>query len=213
MWGSVVSKIIDRDVVVKSDRMPVAAPRMDDLKDADLITRAQQGDRYAFDQLVVRHQDQVYNAAYRFTGNAEDAADVAQMAFLNAFKSILSFRQDASFTTWLYRIAFNQSVSMRRSKPRVNVTSLESLANDDPSTDQTPARTVQSQETQQQVQDILNSMPEEDRTIIVLKDIQGCSYQEIAEIVQAPVATLRSRVFRARMELKKRLETMMLTDM
>lgn len=182
-----------------------------DLPDRELVARcARQDDRAAFGELVARHQDRIYAAIRRFCGNDEDAADIVQRAFLNAFRKIGEFKGDAAFATWLYRIAFNEAVSYRRERRRPAV-SLE--ASDDGARPAEPAERVdpscrlETEETQRKVQQAIELLPDEDRQIVLLRDLQGHSYDEIAEILGIPKGTVRSRLHRARLELRERLKS------
>ena len=187
--------------------VPTAALR--ELPDRELVLRCQRNESRAFDELVARHQDRVYTAVTRFCGNAEDAADVVQRAFINAFRKIQEFKGDSAFSTWLYRIAFNQAISFRRENKR---TALSIYAKDDekivePAVDSNPTEKLEGEETQKKVQQALELLEEGDRQIILLKDLQGHSYDEIASIMQIPKGTVRSRLHRARLELKSKLKS------
>jgi RNA polymerase sigma-70 factor, ECF subfamily len=180
-----------------------------ELPDRELVARCQLGEAAAFNELVGRHQDRVYAAVTRFCGNAEDAADVVQRAFINAYRKIAEFKGDAAFSTWIYRIAFNQAISFRRENRRPSV-SLHAKGEDgliaEPVDDRAPGDSMESAETQRKVQQALERLDEEDRQIIILKDLQGHSYDEIAAILQVPKGTVRSRLHRARLELKEKLK-------
>ena len=183
-----------------------------DLPDRELVARcARQDDPAAFNELVVRHQERIYAAVRRFCGNDEDACDVVQRAFLNAYRKIGEFKGDAAFSTWLYRIAFNEAVSYRRERRRPAV-SLE-MSDDgarpalEPAERIDPAARLESEETQKKVQQALDLLSDEDRQVILLRDLQGHSYEEIAEILGIPQGTVRSRLHRARLELKERLKS------
>jgi RNA polymerase sigma-70 factor (ECF subfamily) len=180
-----------------------------DLPDRELVARCQLGEADAFNELVGRHQDRVYAAVTRFCGNAEDAADVVQRAFINAYRKIAEFKGDAAFSTWIYRIAFNQAISYRRENRRTSV-SIHGKEDDgliaEPVDERAPGESMESAETQRKVQQALERLEEGDRQIIILKDLQGQSYDEIAAILQVPKGTVRSRLHRARMELKEKLK-------
>jgi RNA polymerase sigma-70 factor (ECF subfamily) len=180
-----------------------------DLPDRELVLRCQRQDPDAFTELVSRHQDRIYTAITRFCGNAEDASDITQRAFINAFRKIGEFKGDAAFSTWIYRIAFNQAISFRRENKRapVSIYSKEDEILSEPSEERSPTERLESQETQRKVQQALDHLEEADREIILLKDLQGASYDEIAEILQIPKGTVRSRLHRARLELKSRLKS------
>jgi len=159
---------------------------------------------------VARHQDRVYTAVTRFCGNAEDAADIVQRAFINAFRKIQEFKGDSAFSTWIYRIAFNQAISFRRENRRPSVSIYSSKDDEkvvEPAVDSNPTEKLEGEETQKKVQQALEMLEEGDRQIILLKDLQGHSYDEIASIMQIPKGTVRSRLHRARLELKSKLKS------
>jgi RNA polymerase sigma-70 factor (ECF subfamily) len=187
----------------------VPTAELRELPDRELVVRCQRNESRAFDELVARHQDRVYTAITRFCGNAEDAADVVQRAFINAFRKIQEFKGDSAFSTWIYRIAFNQAISFRRENKR---TTVSIYAKDDdkivePAVESNPTEKLETEETQKKVQQALEQLEEGDRQIILLKDLQGHSYDEIASIMQIPKGTVRSRLHRARLELKSKLKS------
>ncbi len=184
-------------------------PRLPGLADRELVRRAQEGDAAAFSELVVRHQEKIFNAVYRFCSNWEDACDITQRAFINAYRKLAEFKGDSAFTTWMYRIAFNQSVSHRRESGRHKAISLynrdeESLR--EPGYEENPTERMESDDSRRKVQQALAALAEEDRKIIVLKDLQGYSYDEIAAILDIPKGTVRSRLHRARLALRTKLK-------
>lgn len=180
------------------------------LPDRELVRRAQQGDPAAFNDLVLRHQEKIFNAVYRFAGNWEDACDITQRAFINAFRKIAEFKGDSAFTTWMYRIAFNQSVSFRRESGRQKAVSLYAKDEEmvhEPVYEENPGGRMESEDSQRKVQQALSTLEEEDRKIIVLKDLQNYSYDDIAAILEIPKGTVRSRLHRARLALKAKLKS------
>jgi RNA polymerase sigma-70 factor (ECF subfamily) len=174
--------------------------------DRRLIANCLGGRRDAFGELVSRYQARLYNAVIRVVDNPEDAADVVQDAFLNAYQSLHSFKGDAEFFTWLYRIAFNTAISLKRKK-RATV-SLDAsgpeggIDPDDPSEYIKPGAALQRSEEEAQLQEAMNRLSHEHREVLVLKDIEGLKYEEIAEILGVPIGTIRSRLHRARLELR-----------
>ena len=180
-----------------------------DLPDRELVLRCQRQDPDAFTELVSRHQDRIYTAITRFCGNPEDASDITQRAFINAYRKIGEFKGDAAFSTWIYRIAFNQAISFRRENRRapVSIYSKDDEILSEPAEERNPTERLESQETQRKVQQALDLLGEADRQIILLKDLQGASYDEIADILQIPKGTVRSRLHRARLELKTKLKS------
>jgi RNA polymerase sigma-70 factor (ECF subfamily) len=175
--------------------------------DAALIARSARGDRAAFGELVQRYQDRLYNTVYRLLDNAEDAQDVVQDAFLNAYQSLAGFKGDAQFFTWLYRIAVNQAISLKRKRRLVlsgdarnsGRVVIEPL---DESEQARPGRALERADDERTVQDALNRLSPDHRTVLVLKELEGQKYETIAEILQVPIGTVRSRLHRARLELR-----------
>ena len=175
--------------------------------DAELVEAALAGDGAAFGRLVTRYQDRLFNTLLRVVGSHEDAADAVQDAFVQAYTKLESFRGASRFYTWLYRIAMNVALSRRRRRrPTVSVDQAKEAAGEEPlDVAEGPEDAVLSQERVEQVQSALDNLGDEHRTILVLREIEGCAYEEIAEILDLPVGTVRSRIFRARVQLKQRL--------
>jgi RNA polymerase sigma-70 factor, ECF subfamily len=163
-----------------------------DLPDRELVQRSRQGDTAAFNELVLRHQEKIFNAVYRFCSNWEDACDITQRAFINAFRKIAEFQGDSAFTTWMYRIAFNQSISFRRESGRQKAVSLYSKDDEmvrEPAYEENPGERMEADDSRRKVQQALALLEEEDRQIIILKDLQGHSYDEIAAVLDIPKGT------------------------
>jgi RNA polymerase sigma-70 factor (ECF subfamily) len=178
--------------------------------DRRLIAASLRGDTAAFGELVRRYQDRLYNTVYRLLDNAEDAQDVVQEAFLSAYQSLDSFKGDSQFFTWLYRIAVNTAISHRR-KQRLGV-SLGGRNGDggveplDPSEEGRPGHALERQEEERRVQRALNRLSPEHRTVLVMKEMDGLKYEAMAEVLGVPIGTVRSRLHRARGELRELLE-------
>jgi RNA polymerase sigma-70 factor (ECF subfamily) len=178
-------------------------------EDRQLIADCLSGRRDAFGELVTRYQARLYNAAIRLVENPEDAADVVQDAFLNAYQSLHTFKGDAEFFTWLYRIAFNTAISLKRKKR--TAVSLDAVGPDggidpdDPSDYIKPGAALERSEEETQLQDAMNRLSHEHREVLVMKDIDGLKYEDIAEILAVPIGTIRSRLHRARLELRELL--------
>jgi len=176
-----------------------------------LIQRCQHGDAVAFDCLVERHGQWVYNLAYRMIGDREEAHDIAQEAFVRAFGAIKGFRRGSSFSTWLYRVTTNaclDEIKRRRRRP-APATSL--IGDDDPPQDPPdPAPGVEKQaeaiERREIIRRAIAALPTHHRLPLVLYELQGCSYDEVAEITDTNVGTVKSRLNRARLALKQALE-------
>lgn len=179
--------------------------------DRRLIGESLKGRQAAYTELVKRHQDRLFNTVLRLLDNAEDAQDVVQEAFFSAYQSLGSFKGDALFFTWLYRIAVNAAISMKRRKKvwvSLDIGSQNELAMEpvDRSAECQPGDSLERQEEEEVLQSALNRMSPEHRSVIVLKDIEDMRYEDIAEILQVPVGTVRSRLHRARLELRAILE-------
>jgi RNA polymerase sigma-70 factor (ECF subfamily) len=186
-------------------------------EDYELVCLSQKGDVNAFGALVEKHQKNMVNIAYRMLGDYEGACDVVQDAFISAYKAIRKFRGDAMFYTWLYRIVINVSknhmkqmrVRLRREGPSIDVpieTQEGQLRSDPPDPTSSIVEQFEKKEVQAKVQSCINSLDDEYREILILRDIQGLSYDEIRDILKIPDGTVKSRLFRARGALKDRLK-------
>ncbi len=165
-----------------------------------LIERSQGGDPTAFDELVASHEDKIYNLVYRITGNAQDALDAAQEAFIKAFRALPRYRRQASFDTWLYRIATNAALDIVRRRPNTPVVPLDKVTLSDHRDN--PDAEAERREVQRRIHVALGALAPDHRLIIVLRDLQGLSYEEIAKILRVPLGTVRSRLSRARQALR-----------
>jgi len=179
--------------------------------DHRLIAASLKGDTTAFGELVRRYQDRLYNTVYRLLDNADDAQDVVQDAFLNAYQSLDGFKGDSQFFTWLYRIAVNTAISHKR-KQRLTLSidtgrngegRIEPLDTADTSR---PGHALEQAEEQRRVQRALNRLSAEHRAVLVMKDMDGRKYEEMADVLGVPIGTIRSRLHRARSELRELLE-------
>lgn len=175
--------------------------------DAHCIDAALAGDAEAFGRLVLKYQDRLYNSLLRYTGSREDAQDYAQEAFVQAFVKLNTFKRNSAFFTWLYRIAFNQAASgARKRRERTSLDSLTESGAPQPTDPQVQAQQgMIDQERAKLVHLAISELADEHRQIVVLREFDGFDYQQIAEVLQIPVGTVRSRLFRARMQMKQRL--------
>ena len=173
-----------------------------------IIRRVQHGDTEAFSVLVAAYEKNVFNVALQLTGNREDAQDMAQEAFLKAYNSLPSFRGDSKFSSWLYRIVSNVCLDFKRRQSRRPSSSLtveddegETLQLDIADESQSPEALLERKLTREAVRRGLASLPDEQRQILLLREIQGLSYEEIAEAMDLEPGTVKSRIFRARKKL------------
>ena len=184
------------------------------VQDQELIDECLAGQTDAFGQLVVRYQDRLYNTLVNVLGSSDDARDVAQEAFVHAFQKLATFRGHAAFYSWLFRIALNAAMSHKR-KRRRTVVSVEAAREQagiepiDPRSDNRPSHALELSERQAAVRSALAQISKEYRTVLVLKEMDGLKYEEIAEIVGCPIGTVRSRIHRARSELREKLRILL----
>jgi RNA polymerase sigma-70 factor, ECF subfamily len=178
----------------------------EEIGDAECVKRVQRGDTESFEILVRRHQNTTFNLIYRFLGDYDEATDTAQEVFLSVYKSIQQFRGDATFSTWLYRIAFNHA-STRRKSLNSKLQRQVALEDDAVLVDcgDNPETSVERKEIQQRVQQALNSLDGDDTQIILLRDLQDVSYEDIAQTLDVPIGTVKSRLHRARQALRTSL--------
>ncbi|ABW18750.1 RNA polymerase sigma factor [Alkaliphilus oremlandii] len=180
------------------------------LQEASLIEQSKAGNIDSFEQLILAHQKKAFNIAYRILGNLEDANDVTQEALLKAYKGISKFNAKSSFSTWLYTIVTNTSMDFIRKNRKTIVTYLDreyeteegSYKTQVYSDQETPEEILEKKEVQKLVNDAIEQLSDEHRKIIVLRDIQQFSYQEIAQILNCSEGTVKSRINRARNNLK-----------
>ena len=184
--------------------------------DLDLVRRAQQNERGAFDLLVLKYQHKVIKLVARLLRDPTEAEDVAQEAFVKAYRALGSFRGDSAFYTWLYRIAVNtarNSIASRQRRPLDYEAELSESEQSNVAArlkhDDTPEATVLSEEIRQTVNSAIEHLPEDLRTAIVLREIEGLSYEEIAAAMDCPVGTVRSRIFRAREAIDRALQPLL----
>jgi len=182
-------------------------------EDLEWVQRSQDGDQEAFSELVRKYQKRVYYLAYGMLGNREDALDIAQEAFLKAFRSLKGFQGGGGFYTWLYRIAYNLSIDFMRKEWRKK--NLEYRDNQDLTEEEDPVIRVPSsshpgqemaqKELNRVIMDAIQSLPEEHRSVILLREMEGLSYEDIAKTLRIRKGTVMSRLHYARQELQKNL--------
>jgi len=184
-----------------------------DTSDLSLVRRVQRGDKGAFDALVLKYQHKVVKLVMRYVRNPAEAEDVAQEAFIKAYRALPQFRGESAFYTWLYRIAINTAKNAVVSRDRSPVEFDLDAQNSDEAYDmqgrlkdsETPEGLVLTDEIRTTVNSAIDALPEDLRTAIVLRELEGLSYEEIAAAMGCPVGTVRSRIFRAREAIDRRL--------
>lgn len=175
------------------------------MDERELIARLQKRDEAAFEELIRQYEKKVYTLCFRMCGNSEDAEEAAQDAFLALWRGIDRFRQESSLSTWIYRLATNACIdTLRRRKKQSGSVSLddEELFVDAVDTSPQPQETVEHRETQKLLQEGLSALPEEYRKVIILREIEGLSYTEIAESASIELGTVKSRISRGRSLLR-----------
>ena len=190
----------------------------EEVKDTDqqLVDRVFKGDKHAFDLLVLRYQHRILGLVGRFINDPSEVEDVAQEAFIKAYRALPKFRGDSKFYTWLYRIAINTAknylVARGRRPPStdVDVEDAEFMENNAPLTDiESPEASQEKEDLHRVINEAIEDLPEDLRTAFTLREFSGLSYEEITEIMGCPVGTVRSRIFRAREALDKKIRPLL----
>ena len=183
---------------------------IDRVEEQGIVRRAQKGDLAAYDELVRRYQERIYATLYHMTSNHEDANDLAQEAFIKGFQALKSFKGGSSFYTWLYRIAVNKTINFlkqRKNRSGMSLNDLDFDAEKDPDlvaliSENTPRRDAVLGELQKKLNEAMLKLSEPHRLVVTLHDVQGLAHEEIAEIMECNVGTVRSRLFYARQQLQ-----------
>lgn len=179
------------------------------MNDASLITKALDGDTDAFGRLVEKYQHRLFNTLLPLASSREEAEDLTQEAFVQAFIKLRTFQQHSAFYTWLYRIAFNLALGRKRRRRRVEISveqAREATGVEPIDAREGPGERLERSERVLQVREALKALSEEHRAILVLREMEGCDYETIAEILELPVGTVRSRLHRARTQLRDFLQ-------
>ena len=181
-----------------------------------LLKKSMKGDNDAFGELILKYENFVYNTVYHAIGNREDAFDVSQEVFIKAFRALKNFRGDCKFSTWLYKIAMNASKDYIREKSKRRTISLSDWTDEEngnrppdiieDSIDAKPEESYERNETRDSVRKAIANLSEDHRTVIVLRDIEGYSYEEIADMLDLEIGTVKSRISRARNAVKENLK-------
>jgi RNA polymerase sigma factor (sigma-70 family) len=202
----------DTDRLEAAQRAPTPAPQndADSTGDVALVKAARDGDMRAYDQLVQRYQERIYHTIYHMTSNHEDANDLAQDTFIKAHTALKSFKGDSSFYTWVYRIAVNKTINFlkqRKNRRAMSLNDLDFNVENDPDlvalvSDKTPRRDLALGELQEKLNAAMQKLSDVHRLVVTLHDVQDLSHEEIAEIMECNVGTVRSRLFYARQQLQ-----------
>ncbi len=189
--------------------------------DQQLVERVQRGDKHAFDLLVIKYQRRLARLLSQFIRDQAEVEDIAQETFIKAYRALPSFRGDSAFYTWLYRIGINTAKNFLVSQGRKASTTINSFDNEDAENFEgadalremnTPESELMGKQVALTVNQSLDALPEELRTAIILREIEGLGYEEIANIMGCPIGTVRSRIFRAREAVAEKLRPLLGTD-
>lgn len=184
--------------------------------DQQLVERVQQGDKRAFDLLVQKYQHKIVNLIGRYVRDQDEVMDVAQETFIKAYRALANFRGDSAFYTWLYRIATNTAknylVTQKRRPPATDIDASDAeqyAGASDLHESDSPDHMVMKQQLESTIHEAIEALPEELRSAITLRELEGLSYEEIAEAMSCPIGTVRSRIFRAREAIDKKLRPLL----
>ncbi len=193
---------------------PEPAPKV--CPDQQLVARVQKGDRRAFDLLVIKYQSRIIALAYRFVHDPSEAQDIAQEAFIKAFKAAPNFRGDSAFYTWLYRIASNTAKNFLQTRNRrvpLHDATLDDdeyfVADENLENNASPEALLQRTQLKDVIFSTMHNLPDELQRAIKLREIDGLSYEDIAQIMHCPIGTVRSRIFRAREAIEKQIQPLL----
>lgn len=199
-------------------RYTTADQRMTDQQETDqqLVARVQKGDRRAFDLLVIKYQHRILALVNRFVSDYSEAQDVTQEAFVKAYRALPNFRGDSQFYTWMYRIAVNTAknylVSRKRRTPTrdIDIENAEFFTDESSMQDiSSPDALLQRDQLKKVVFDAIDELPDELRRAITLRELEGLSYEDIADVMDCPIGTVRSRIFRAREAIERKMQPLM----
>jgi RNA polymerase sigma-70 factor (ECF subfamily) len=197
--------------VADNTQLQVAAPALP-VPDDELVRRVQAGNTEAFEELVRRYDRRIYNVTYRLMGNEQDASEALQDAFLRAYRFIGKFQFKSSFFTWLYRIATNVCLSKLRKRPKVETVSIDAAVNEDgdlpleiPDFKYNPEKMMKQRELRKALQDEVDRLPEDYKSVVVLRDLEGLSNEEVSKVLNLSVAAVKSRLHRGRLVLREKL--------
>ncbi len=181
-----------------------------DMDETELILKFKQGDKFAFRQLVEKYQDSVINTCYRFLRNKEEAEEVAQEVFLKVYLSFNTYQPKTKFSTWLFKIVVNSCLNKLRDKKKFSLSQLDEDLH--ASSENQPDKSLEQEELRMLVRNAVDSLPENQRTVILVNQYEGFSYQDTAKILDCSVSAVESRLFRAKESLKKKLSAYIKKD-
>jgi RNA polymerase sigma-70 factor (ECF subfamily) len=212
MDKEIVEKLkLEREIISSQPKTPLGWEEKKNFSDQALISLVKLGDKDAFNILVKRYEKKILNILYLQLGPINELEDLAQEVFLKVFKNLSKFRGESQFSTWLYRIAMNISYDYKR-KNKINIFSLDENLDEDSDdtfkdflTDshEDLEKRIEREEIQKKIRNAIRNLPKEYQEVLILREFEGLSYKEIADILKCPVGTIESRLFRAREELKK----------
>ena len=197
-----------------SSKSKQSGPRDKKPSDEDLIERFQKGDLYAFDLIVKRYKEQLLNFVYRFVGNQEEAEDIVQETFLRVYRKRKAYKRIAKFSTWIYTIAGNLSRTELRRRKRRKFFSITDMGYEDRDYEisdegYNPENHVEGVIQEEIIHKEINNLSPKFREVIILRDVQELSYEEISKIIRVPIGTVKSRVNRGRLKLQSKLKDLM----
>lgn len=183
------------------------------MNDKEIVRRAKSGDERAFEQLVLEYENKVYNLAYRYTNNEFDARDISQEVFLRVYRFLGQFNEDSQFSTWLFRVASNVCKDTLRKKYAKNEMSFSAVSEDDeeysfdvPDLKYNPENELEKSEMRREISEGLQNISAEHREILIMRDVIGLPYENIAQVLELEEGTVKSRISRAREKMRIQLE-------
>jgi len=195
-------------------RQTIKMQTTDNQSDMLLVTKAREGDKHAFDTLIQKYESRIIKLVNRYVNDPSESLDISQESFLKAYRALGNFRGESAFYTWLYRIAINTAKSHIVSKNRRIIEADLELVDIEKTSIKTgikyylvPEKRILEDEVEKEVNDIIQKLPKELRTAITLREIEGLTYEEIAQVMACPIGTVRSRIFRAREMIERHMRS------
>jgi RNA polymerase sigma-70 factor (ECF subfamily) len=173
--------------------------------DNELIARTRAGEQHAFAELIDRYKTRIYHTTLRILGNREDAEEAGQDTFLRAYRGLENFREEATFSTWIYRICVNTCLNLLESRKRFKVQKIENTPAEELPYSESPELDLAEEDLRERILAVIETLPVKYRTVLVLFHVQHLAYHEIVEIMQLPMSSVKTHLFRARAMLRERL--------